>query len=337
MGKNKKKKVLTFPTKQSSSMEDVDQKFWKLMKTKIGKRQLLVELKQLLARNPEHLGAQFELFLRTSDALTSDDIERMQEFTSKAKKHWLSEGTPDWGASIDSQALPIFLHAIDYYLAMGLYGLANDLCDFIISRPVNQLHSHFLFLLFSTKNLVFDFHFIEEQYFSDVKKLKVEDFVAIHYLIACLVHGEFAKARAVLEQIVTVHPESLFIFKLGIWPTLATELDHLIELPSDKLLYQAIVPLQEFILERKFIVTKTSEFAHEIASRTPGTYAHFMQFYEIPEISVLQEKRARILYDVGIQNLDDFKNWTVDDLLAIDGIGKTTITHLQNQGITFKS
>lgn len=95
--------------------------------------------------------------------------------------------------------------------------------------------------------------------------------------------------------------------------------------------------MQDFLERRLDLIRKVSQMIREIEENRVRTIQHFYKFYQLPKLVNLQEKRAKILYENGIHKLEDFKEWTEKELLALDGIGKTSVEHLKAQGIQFKS
>ncbi|MFC0266086.1 IS1096 element passenger TnpR family protein [Alloscardovia macacae] len=56
---------------------------------------------------------------------------------------------------------------------------------------------------------------------------------------------------------------------------------------------------------------------------------------ESPLLQAVPSKQARILYEFGLIAKDDFEKATEQDVLALDGVGKTTVEKLKKAGVHF--
>ncbi|HFI0326536.1 TPA: hypothetical protein ACGO3U_001341 [Streptococcus suis] len=338
--KNQEKVVSIHSKKKLTGQEmnglSTDQLFWEVVYRKYP-YEIKSGLREILKVDPEHLGARFELYKFEYPEWGYENLEDINLFAAEAIELWLEEGCPAWNREEPSYSLGIVLNILYFYCEKGLYGLANDLCDIIISHPQEAYHRDFIFILLSVKNQVFDFDYLQNQFENELKNATVQDATAIHFLIASMVRGEFAVAKSVLRLILERYPEYSWIFQTGHWPMVAFEENGLFVISESDTMFNSLVFMQDFLERRRDLVRKVSQMTREIEENREGTIQHFYKFYQLPELLNLQDKRVRIFYENGIHKLEDFKKWTEKELLALDGIGKTSIEHLKDQGIQFKS
>ncbi|MGT2844376.1 helix-hairpin-helix domain-containing protein [Streptococcus hongkongensis] len=314
--------------------QKADQKFLKLMMS--GKVSTF-DLNNILAIDEDHLGAKFELFMREEDESDLDYLATLLELVTQAKKEWVIENCPDWSNGVPTIPLEVLLQSIMKLTELGYLGLANELLDFMISKGIQEMPKDFVYLLYSVKNMVFDFDFIERQCSYQRHIGQMADFERLHYLIAALLKGETSLAEEIFEEIYSLYPETGILFQLGAWVTMPLdELEFSSYFPENFTMFDGIFYMAPFLLQRQHIIQQISQMATTEEMNRPDSYFHFNEFQSLKELKGISENRLKILFDNEIRSLEDFQEWSKDDLLALEGIGKSTLNVLEKNNVPLK-
>lgn len=297
-------------------------------------------LKEVLTLEPDHFSAKYHL-LRTRQQLGSPEyLDAVLQFYEEVKQGWEAVNFLDWDYFPARPYLRALSYIIEYLYQETFLALAAEVASFVLVKKVKRPAPDFLPLTLAIYNELGRFHLVEAIYYSYLPLLpKQKDSLIFHMIVAKLLQGQVKEASSLFTELLAVNKQALDFFSDNWLEQLAVAHDLDVYRPfTRQSIALAAYHLAHFFHHNVTLCNLLGNLALEHGGLPRDS--SFLDFYSGFRQSLFDGIRLdiyQILHQQNLRTLEDFKQVTEKDLLAIKGIGQGTIKKLKDNGVRFKS